>query len=144
MSYRPRHFAPHELLPDLTGDETWDTLDPALRAKLDDRLLETADDVRDLLGVPCTCNDYARGGKRRWSGFRPPSCTVGAKGSQHRKGRAVDLLPKGMTAGVARIVVRKAVGAGKLPHLGAVELDVSWLHIDVRPRVGGKVKWFKP
>lgn len=144
MMYQPRHFAPHELLPGLTCDETWKTLDPDLRAQLDDRLLETADDVRDLLGVPCTCNDYARGGKRRWSGFRPVACTVGVKGSQHRKGRAVDLLLKGMTAERARAIVRNAVGAGKLPHLGAVELDVSWLHIDVRPRVGGKVKWFRP
>ncbi len=142
--YLPRHFAPHELLPDLTGDETWQTLDLDLRAKLDDRLLETADDVRDLLGVPCTCNDYARGGKRRWSGFRPAACTVGAKGSQHRKGRAVDLLPKGMTAEKARSIIRMALAAGELPHLGGVEIGVSWLHIDVRPRVGGKVKWFRP
>ena len=140
--YQVRHFAPHELLPGLSGGETWATLAPELRAKLDDRLLETCDDVRDLLGTPCTINDYARGGTRQWCGLRTPECTVGAPKSQHRLGCAADLHPAGMTAEMARTIVRNAVAAGKLPHLGGVELDVSWLHIDVRPRVGGKVLWF--
>lgn len=142
--YQVRHFAPHELLPGLSGDETWASLDPTLRAKLDDRLLETCDDVRDLLGTPCTINDYARGGKCQWCGLRTPECTIGAPKSQHRLGRAADLHPRGMDAEMARTIVRNAVAAGKLPHLGGVELGVSWLHIDVRPRVGGKVKWFRP
>lgn len=142
--YQPRHFAPHELLPDLTGDETWQTLDLDLRAKLDDRLLETCDDVRDLLGTPCTINTYARGGLRVWCGLRTPECKIGAPKSQHRLGRAADIHPRGMDAEMARTIVRNAVAAGRLPHLGGVELDVSWLHIDVRPRVGGKVKWFRP
>ena len=141
--YQVRHFAPHELLPGLSGDETWASLAPEIRAKLDDRLLETCDDVRDLLGTPCTINDYARGGKRQWCGLRTPECTIGAPKSQHRLGRAADLHPRGMDAEMARTIVRNAVAAGKLPHLGGVELEVSWLHIDVRPRVGGKVKWFR-
>lgn len=141
--YQVRHFAPHELLPGLSGDETWASLAPEIRAKLDDRLLETCDDVRDLLGTPCTINDYARGGKRQWCGLRTPECTIGVPKSQHRLGRAADLHPRGMDAEMARTIVRNAVAAGKLPHLGGVELGVSWLHIDVRPRVGGKVKWFR-
>ena len=140
--YQPRHFVPHELLPGLTGNETWETLDSALRAKLDDCLLETCDDVRDLLGTPCSINDYARGGERQWCGLRTPDCTVGVPHSQHREGRAADLHPLGMTAEMARAIVRNALAAGKLPHLGGVEEGASWLHIDVRPRVGGKVLWF--
>lgn len=142
MNYQPRHFAPHELLPGLSGDETWITLDPVLRVKLDDRLLETCDDVRDLLGTACSINDYARGGKRQWCGLRTPDCTIGAPKSQHRIGKAADLHPSGMTAEMARTIVRNAVAAGKLPYLGGMELNVSWLHIDVRPRVDGKVLEF--
>lgn len=144
MMYLPRHFAPHELLPGLTRDTTWKDLDPAVRARLDDRLLETCDEVRDLLGVPCTINNYATGGSRSLCGWRPRDCEVGAKWSQHKEGRAADLHPAGIPAEVARSIIRHAVTALKLPHLGGVELDVSWLHIDVRPRVGGKVKWFRP
>lgn len=142
MTYKPRHFAPHELLPGLSGDETWEALDPNLRAMLSDSLLETCDDVRDLLGTPCTINDYASGGKRQWCGLRTPDCTIGAKKSQHRLGRAADLHPRGIDAEMARTIVRNAVEAGRLPHLGGVELGVSWLHIDTRPRAGGKVLWF--
>lgn len=140
--YSPRHFAPHELLPGLSGDETWETLDPTLRAKLDDNLLETCDAVRELLGTPCSINDYARGGERQWCGLRTPACTIGATKSQHREGKAADLHPSGVSAEMARTIVRNAVAAGKLLHLGGVELDVSWLHIDVRPRISGKVLWF--
>jgi hypothetical protein len=139
---RSRHFAPHELLPGLSGEETWESLDPALRAKLDDNLLETADDVRDLLGVQCSVNNYADGGKRQWCGLRTDECTIGAAHSQHRLGRAADLHPEGVTADEARARIRVAVLAGHLPHLGGVELGVSWLHIDVRPRVDGKVLEF--
>jgi len=142
VTYLPRHFAPHELLPGLSGLETWATLDPVQRAKLADSLLETCDDVRDLLGVPCTVNDYATGGDRQWCGYRSPACTIGAPKSQHRLGRAADLHPVGMTADQARDKIRQAVASGHLPYLGGIELGVSWLHIDVRPRVDGKVLEF--
>lgn len=140
--YTPKHFAPHELLPGLTVDITWGTLNPELRIKLKDEILITADDIRELLGVSCEVNDYAFGGQRRWCGLRTPECTIGAPNSWHRKGCAVDLHPAGMTAEHARELVRSAVANGKLPHLGGVETGVSWLHIDTRPRVGGKVLWF--
>jgi len=140
--YAPKHFAPAELLPGLSGDETWESLDPALRSQIDDRLLETADDVRDLLCVPCTVNNYASGGERQWCGLRTPDCTVGVAHSQHRLGRAADLHPEGMTADEARAKIRQAVANGDLAQLGGVELGVSWLHIDVRPRVDGSVVEF--
>jgi hypothetical protein len=173
MKYAPRHFAPHELLPGLTGDETWETLDPDLRAKLDDRLLETEDEYRELVDEEALVNDYARGGERQWCGLRTPACAIGAKYSQHRKGRAADnhhrsidrarnqairaaqslkipadqVQARGLAAAIAqadviRAKIRQWVAAGKLPHLGGVEVGVSWIHIDVRPRVGGKVLWF--
>lgn len=141
--YQPKYFEPHELLPGLSGDETWASLDPVLRAKLDDHLLETCDEVRELVG-PCTINNYAAGGKRQWCGLRTPECKIGAKKSQHRLGKAADLHPLRMTAEMARTIVRNAVAAGKLKHLGGVELDVEWLHLDCRPKQNGEVLWFRP
>lgn len=142
MVYLPRHFQPHELLPGLSGLETWDTLNPVKRALLADSLLETCDDVREILGVPCSVNNYATGGDRQWCGYRSPECKIGAPKSQHRLGRAADLHPQGMTADEARARIRVAVLAGHLRYLGGIETGVPWLHIDCRPRVDGKVLEF--
>lgn len=177
MSYRPLHFEPHELLPDLTGLETWETLDPVLRADLDDRMLETADEYRDLVWEwwheYTYINDYATGGARVASGYRGPRCKVGKPFSQHRKGKAFDAhhhmidgarrvavstaLKAGLTPGQAqakgqeaaikmadqiRAKIREWVAQGRLRHLGGMEIGVSWIHLDVRSRVGGKVVEF--
>lgn len=177
MSYYPLHFAPHELLPDLSGLETWGSLDPVLRAELDERMLQMADEYRDLV---CEwwheytyINDYVNGGTRVASGFRPSDSTVGKPFSQHKKGKAFDahhhmidvarrvavsaafkagLTPdqaqaKGLAAAIEvadriRAKIREWVAQGFLRHLGGMEVGVSWIHLDVRPRVAGKVVEF--
>jgi len=141
--YIPLHFDPCEMLPGLGRGATWPSLPPLIRALIDDKLLETIDDIRGLLGVPCWINDYAYGGKRSFCGYRPPSCTVGAPKSQHRLGKAADLHPEGMTADEARTRIILAIADGKLPHIGGIELGVSWVHVDVRPRVKGQVTYFR-
>lgn len=111
MSKLTRHFSLEELLP--PGFD-----DPLL---LDPKLLVLIDQVRDLLNVPCTINAHGR----IYCGWRPEACTVGAKHSQHKLGRAADLHPVGMSAADARTLVRKAVANNMLPLLGAVEEGVS-------------------
>ena len=128
-----KHFDVDELLPQNFTDAK--VLSP--------KLLILIDEVRELLGVPCTINNYATGGDRQWCGYRTPECTIGAPHSYHKLGMAADLHPKGMTADDGRLLIRKAVAAGMLPLLGGVELGVSWIHIDVRPRVKNSVLWFK-
>lgn len=127
------HFNKEELLP--KGFDDVSVLDP--------KLLVLIDAVRDLLAVPCTINDWYKGGTRQWCGYRSSECTIGAPKSQHRLGKAADLHPEGMSAEVARSKIKAAVAKGLLPELGGVELGVSWLHVDIRPRVNGKVLWFK-
>lgn len=124
-----RYFKAEELLPHGFTDTS----------VLDAKLLILIDQVRELLGVPCTINVDGR----QYCGWRPENCTVGAPRSQHKLGRAADLHPIGMTAEDGRLLIRKAVAAGMLPLLGAVELDVNWIHLDVRPRIKGGVLWFK-
>lgn len=127
--YESKHFKASELLPHGYSDIS--VMDPLL--------LETIDEAREILGVPCTVNADGR----QFCGWRPQNCSVGAPKSQHKLGKAADLHPKGMTAEEARKKIREAVAQGKLRHLGGMELDVSWLHLDVRPRVGGKVLEFR-
>lgn len=128
-----KYFKAEELLPKGFTDTS----------KLSPKLLQLIDEVREILGVPCTINNWSSGGDRQWCGLRTPACTVGAPKSQHRLGCAADLHPVGMTAEAARAKIKEAVAAGKLKNLGGVELGVSWLHVDVRPRVKGQVLWFK-
>ena len=127
-----KHFKAEELLPKGVTDTT------LLNAKL----LQLIDEVRELLGVPCTINNYATGGDRQWCGLRTDKCAIGAPHSQHKLGCAADLHPAGMSAEVARAKVKEAVAKGLLKNLGGVELNVTWLHVDCRPRVNGNVLWF--
>ena len=127
-----KHFDVEELLPKGCTDVHL----------LDKRLLDTIDQVRELLGVPCTINNWHTGGDRQWCGLRTPACNIGAPHSQHKLGRAADLHPVGMTADDARKLIGKAVLSGGLPYLGGIEMGVSWCHVDVRPRVAGKVVYF--
>ena len=129
MTQLTKHFCLEELLPHGHTDAS----------VLDKRLLALIDQIRDLLGVPCEINADGR----QLCGWRPADCPVGAPHSQHKLGKAADIHPQGMTAEEARAKVKAAVARGELPLLGGVELGVSWLHVDVRDRVNGKVLWFK-
>ena len=128
MSYKLKHLKPEEFL-------TSDDYDISV---MDENILILADQIRELLGVPCTIN--ANG--RSLCGYRPADCKIGAPKSMHKLGKAVDLHPIGMSAEDGRTLIRKAVDAGGLPLLGGIELGVSWIHADVRPRVNGKVLYF--
>lgn len=48
--------------------------------------------------VPVIINDWLWGGVRKYSGFRPPDCIVGAKLSAHKRGMAIDVITKGLKA----------------------------------------------
>lgn len=129
MSYTPKHFKAKEFLPNGYTD----------LSVMDDDILEVADQIRELLGVPCTIN--ANG--RQYCGWRPKDCKVGAPKSMHKLGKAVDLHPIGMTAEDARKLILKACEMGAIPKLGRMEADVTWLHADLGPRKNGKVYVFK-
>lgn len=127
-----KYFLDVELLPKNCSDASL----------LNPKLLTTVDEIREVLGVPCTINDYCYGGNRQWCGLRTPECTQGAEHSKHRLGEAADLHPVGMTAVEARAKIKAAIAEGKLKDVGGIELDVSWVHVDVRPRINGKVLYF--
>lgn len=95
-----------------------------------DQLKETIDAIRELLKVPLTCNDWARGGHRKNCGYRTQSCAIGARFSAHKQGMAADLISNKMTAQQMRQLIHDS--ADKLPYKIRIEANVSWLHVDVR------------
>ena len=67
-------------------DKIWHEI---LRRKIDDRLVESDQALRDLFG-PVMINNWAIGGERQWCGYRPYDCPVGSTLSDHREGSVSD------------------------------------------------------
>lgn len=125
--YKPKYFKLYELLPPeiyKNEYEGWKLLD--------ERLLETIDVVREIINKPLICNTWYQGGDRVASGFRSANCKVGAEMSQHRLGRAVDLVCAYMSASEMRDMIKEH--QEKLPYKVRIEDGVTWLHIDVKNR----------
>lgn len=74
------------------------------------------------------------------SGYRTPAYNErigGAAHSQHMAGRAADIKhPKLSPAAMFNLVLR-LYKDGMLPNLGGVGLYPTFVHLDVRPRIGG-------
>lgn len=102
---------------------------------MDNRLLETLDVIREILGVPLVINDWYWGGKNQQRGLRENTCQiVKSKGntlylSSHCAGRAFDAVSAKMSAENMR---KKIVdNAYKLPYPIRMESNVTWLHVDL-------------
>lgn len=110
-------------------------LDEDGRTWLETRLLplcETLEAIREAAGAtPLTVN----------SGYRSPAYNAklsgSAKDSQHPKGRAADIVHRTMRPLALFSLILALYEDGKLPHLGGVGLYPNFVHVDVRPRVGG-------
>ena len=127
MTYRCRYFSLHELLPPdvyyARGEMGWQLLD--------ERLLRAIDALRDRYG-PMIVNNWRWGGNRQWSGLRTPDSPYYSPYSQHTFGRAADCLFSETTAQEVRREILDYPDDDAHKLIQSVELDVSWLHIDVR------------
>lgn len=125
--YRPKHFDLRELIDPTThaamGERAWQLLDP--------RLLWTLDALRDAWG-PVVCNTWHVKGQFRFRGYRPPTDTTGALYSQHRCGRAADVHFLQASVSEVRAHILKNPDLHPYQHITCVEIDVSWLHFDLR------------
>ena len=110
----------------------------------DERLLRLIDKVREQFG-PMTICDWSWGGASQYRGFRPPDCSVGATLSQHRFGRAVDMIPKDVMPGEMRTYIIDNQNSSNWKVVGGLEMDITWFHIDVRARTDdSKINLFYP
>lgn len=138
--YKCKYFKLYELLPEeLYKDENtgW--------GLFDEKLLITADKIREVLGVPCVVNNWKSGGTRRYSCLRTKKSSYYAEGSYHslrsdRKVMAIDMIPQGMTAAMAREKIMKH--KDDMPFQMRLENNVTWIHADVAVKKGYKVYLF--
>ena len=143
--YIPKHFSAAELVPEKlhakykSRGDAW-----LLRILFDERLLMTIDTIRENFG-PMTINDWSWGGANQYRGIRPPDCSIGAGLSQHRFGRAVDMIPKDIKAAEIRVDIIEDQMGQAYKHIGGLEMGISWLHIDTRGRdAEGMISCFYP
>lgn len=126
MFYKCTHFKIQELVPPETfamfGEKSWWFIQPQAALMLDK--------LRDFYNKPITINNWLFGGDRKYSGFRPITCTIGGTYSQHRLGSAFDCIILGIPAEQARqdILNNKTY----FKDITCLESDVSWLHFDCR------------
>lgn len=138
MAYKCKLFKIYELVDPVTykarGQLSWELMD--------ERLLRLIDKLRDTFG-PATINTWKWGGKFRWSGLRTPACNIGARRSQHRYGRAVDMKFKNIKPAAIRKAIRLDSEYWKKQGVCCVENGTkTWLHVDVRNTK--KIKWVNP
>lgn len=135
------------LVEELVDEEVYSILgDNAIRL-LDNRLIETIDKIREILGVPLICNNWCWGGSRDQCGYRSVKCNIGAEKSFHKRGMAVDLISIKMSAKDMREKLDK--NKHLLPYPIRIEKwdnngEISWLHVDVSENTKGqKIYFFK-
>jgi len=130
MSYRPKYFALNELVPpdviQARGEQAWQLMD--------ERILRGADWLREKFG-PCVINGKFNGKGFTESGLRSPFTTTGAKWSQHKFGRAVDM--KFLKVNVKEVydyilANQPEARANGITTVENINATPSWLHADCR------------
>jgi hypothetical protein len=137
--YKCQHFEIEELVP----PELMSMPEEYLWQLFNEDLLISIDRLRSALGRPITINNWKSGGKFKWRGYRTNSCKIGAKGSMHRIGCALDMDIKGMSAEEVRTYLK--THQNMYPEITRIERNTNWLHIDCMPRKGWTgIKFFNP
>ena len=131
---------------ELVDEEVYSLLGDNAIKLIDDRLIETIDAVREILGVPLICNNWHWGGSRDQCGYRSFKCGIGAQNSFHKYGMAVDLISVKMSAKEMREKLKQ--NKDLLPYPIRIEKwngceEISWLHIDIGDSKGNKIYFFR-
>lgn len=139
MAKRSEHFKIEEFFPPsmllkYSEERLW--------SLLDDRIVWTADQLRDRFGK-AIINDLPFGGQNQFRGFRPFDCKVGAELSQHKFGRAIDITFEDYESAYVRRYIRYHPSLPCFQYITFVEDNVSWLHIDCRFSILGYIRFFK-
>lgn len=105
-------------------------------ALMDDRILKGLQLLRTYARVPFVINNWQTGGKFHESGLRLHNTRTGAKWSQHKFGRALDIKPKGMTIRQLFAILKahedEFVSQGLITTVENIDYTLTWLHIDCR------------
>jgi len=101
---------------------------------VDNRIIQFCQWLRDFIKKPVTINNWHLGGQYNESCFRIPETPTGAKLSQHRQGRAVDIKVDGFSPDQVRDVIRKNFDLLSVNYgISVIEKDTpTWTHVDCR------------
>ena len=77
-------------------------------------------------------NTHHWGGAHQYRGWRSGDCEIGAKYSQHKFGRALDLVPAEVTAEEIRQDIKLRKRGNIFQYITCIEDGVGWLHFDTR------------
>lgn len=140
MIQKPSYFRLEELVPESLFHAHKDTPD-RLWWCIDARVPWTADKLRmrycgNKGDDKMLANTWLWGGKSQERGLRLLSTKTGAALSQHKFGRALDLIPTSVTAEEIRQDIINKPDLDEFRYIRAIEVDVVWLHFDVRNWVG--------
>ena len=98
---------------------------------LDSRAIEMLDKLKEhFASGTITINNYHWKGDRQWSGLRTPKSMYFSQYSQHTFGRAFDCVFSDYDVNDVRDFI--IANSAEFPHIKGIELDVGWLHFDVR------------
>lgn len=128
--FRSREIFPPEIISVFNNVNIWWLMDW--------RILYTADMLREKFNTRLVCNTWLWGGPSKYRGFRPVNCNVGAEFSQHRYGRALDLIPLDTTVDEIREWLLGHPFDREARYITALESTVPWLHLDCRSVLGNK------
>jgi hypothetical protein len=131
--YKPTFFTLEELLPEEFYHENKYREEYLWTICFDPRTLWTADRLRKRFGS-MTVNTWKWPNikKHQFRGYRPPNCTIGSKLSQHRYGRALDLIPRDIGAEKIREQILANPFSEDFQFITCLEINISWLHFDTR------------
>lgn len=118
---------------DKRGEKAWELINPLL--------IETIDTIKSRFPEgSMSINTWLWNGNRNESGLRTADSSYYSPTSQHSLGNAVDSIFSKYTAEEVRqdIINNPDI----YPHVKGIELEISWLHVDVRNRE--TVAMFKP
>jgi hypothetical protein len=97
----------------------------------DYRLVRTIHNLRLRYGK-MVMNDWYWGGKWKERGWRPWGSLTGAMFSQHKFGRAADMIPVETTVDQIRKDILDTPYHPDFKYITCIEMNVTWLHIDIR------------
>ena len=134
MIERPRYFILQEFIPRSLFQQHAHEQDK-LWGCMDGRVLWTADAIRKRFGK-MIMNTWFFGGIHQERGVRLFGTETGAPLSQHKFGRAGDMVPIEVTAEEIRKDILTHPGRQEYQYIRCIEEGTSWFHFDVRNWTG--------
>ena len=137
--YKCKHFKIQELVDKQTyekyGEGAWMHFNPIA--------LKALDGIREYFGKSVIVNNWNTGGSMDSRGFRSPNDNTGSRWGFHPKGNAFDFSVEGMTADSVRAEIIKHQNESPFDEITALEINVTWVHMDFRNIDCDKIYLFK-